>query len=87
VTWQALELTGRLDRHETDVARRAALSHAARWLGTLPPRLAIEQTAALDVVADTLRHDRNAVQRTFRARYWQREPNLHPSLQIEGLGR
>src|SRR5262249_31307027 len=35
----------------------------------LPPRLAAEQAAALDVAADTLGHDREAVQRTFRARY------------------
>jgi DNA primase len=77
VTWRALELTGPLDQQHSQIARRAALGRAASWLGTLPPRLAVEQTAALNIVADTLGHDREAVQRTFRARYWHHNPNHH----------
>jgi hypothetical protein len=67
IAWRALELTGPLDEHDTELARRAALNRAASWLGGLPPRLAVEQDAALDHVANTLGHDRNATRRTFRA--------------------
>jgi DNA primase len=87
VTWRALELTGRLDQHTTELARRAALNRAATWLGSLPPRLAVEQNAAHDCVADTLGADRDATRRTFRARYWQRHPSLDASRQINVPGR
>jgi DNA primase len=87
VTWRALELSGPLDQRMSELARRAALNRAATWLGSLPPRLAIEQDAALDRVADTLGTDREATRRTFRARYWQREPTLDASRRINAPGR
>lgn len=73
VTWRALDLTGPIAPSESPLARRAGLSRAAAWLGGLPPRLAVEQTAALDTVAETFGHDVHAVRRAFRARYWRRE--------------
>jgi DNA primase len=87
VTWRALELTGPLDQHTSELARRAALNRAATWLGPLPPRLALEQDAALDRVAETLGHDRDATRRSFRARYWQQERSLDTSKQIRAPGR
>ena len=71
LTWRALDLTGPIGEPETPLARRAALARAGAWLGALPPRLAIEQTTALDVVAETLGYDRDAVRRAFRARHWR----------------
>jgi DNA primase len=87
VTWRALDLTGPLDQQQSELARRTALDRASKWLGALPSRLALEQAQALDVVADTLGYDRHAVDRTFRARYWQREPHQDASRGFSQTGR
>jgi hypothetical protein len=71
VTWRVLDLTGPLDHPRTELVRRAALARAGAWLGALPARCAIEQSAALNHVAESLAYDRDAVRRAFRARYWQ----------------
>jgi DNA primase len=73
VAWRALDLTAPIKRPDSELGRRAALTRAGAWLGTLPPRLAIEQSAALDLVAESLAHDRDAVSRAFRARYWSHD--------------
>jgi hypothetical protein len=41
---------------------------------SLPARLAVEQTTALNLVANTLEYNPAAVQRAFRARYSGRNP-------------
>jgi DNA primase len=76
VTWRALELTGPTTTTENELAKRAELASAGAWLSQLPARLAVEQTTALDVVANTLGYDPAAVQRAFRARRWSRDPSL-----------
>ena len=73
VTWRALDLTGPIAVPESPHAPARRLGRAGAWLGGLPPRLAVEQTAALDTVAETLGYDPDAVRRAFRARYWRRE--------------
>jgi DNA primase len=70
ITWRALELTGPLTATTTERERRSALADSGAWLATLDPRHAIEQSNALDTVADTLDYDVSAVQRAFRDRHW-----------------
>ena len=52
--------------------RRAALARAGEWLGTLPARYALEQEDAVRHVADRCGYSRAAVERAFRARFWNR---------------
>ena len=79
ITARALDLTGPLPGLRHEQSRRTGLARASAWLGTLQPRHSIEQTAALDAIADTLGYDRESVLRTFRARHWRSEPERVPS--------
>ena len=81
ITARALELTGPLADLGHEPARRAALARASAWLAALHGRHSIEQTAALDTVAQALGYDSEAVRRTFRARHWRNEPERSPSAQ------
>jgi DNA primase len=71
IRWQAHELAA-VARDAPASARRAALARAGRWLGTLPPRLALEQEDAVRGVAELCGYTPEAVERAFRARYWSR---------------
>jgi DNA primase len=73
VTWRALDLSGPIADVDDQFSRRVGFARSAAWLGCLPDRLAIEQTSALESVADSLGYDVAAVGRAFRARYWHRE--------------
>jgi DNA primase len=82
IGWRAAE-------HLRDVAdaspqgvRREALSRVGIWLGKLPPRLALEQEDAVRVAAACCGYSIDAVQRSFRARYWP-EPHRARSLAHE----
>ncbi len=71
IVWRACELAPVTpDAPAPD--RRAALARAGRWLGTLPPRLALEQEDALRLVAERCGYSSDAAARVFRARYWAR---------------
>ena len=59
----ALELTGAIDGQDTALTGRTGLARSAHWLASRPPRLAVEQQAALNLAADSLGHDRDAVTR------------------------
>jgi hypothetical protein len=87
VAWRALSLGDRGSGADGELPRRAGFARAGAWLGTLPPRLAIEQTRALDIVADAFGYDRAAAQRAFRARYWRREQSQGVSQPTVGLTR
>jgi hypothetical protein len=63
------------------VARREALARAGAWLGTLTARLSLEQEDAVHVVAEASGYSPAAVERAFRARFWQSE---RPFRQAEG---
>jgi hypothetical protein len=41
------------------------------WLGSLPPRLSVEQEDAVRVVAERCGYSPEAVKRAFRARFWR----------------
>ena len=70
VVWRAAELLGGVEPDHDASARRGALARAGTWLGTLPPRLALEQEDAVSVVAERSGYSPPAVERAFRARYW-----------------
>jgi DNA primase len=70
ISWQALELIrGVTPQHDTS-SRRAALCRAGNWLGTLSPRLSLEQEDAVRRGADQSGYSQTAVERAFRARFW-----------------
>jgi DNA primase len=70
ITAYAVELAGPISNWRSEPGRRAGLARASTWLASLHPRHSIEQTAALDAVANTLGYDAEATRRTFRAQHW-----------------
>jgi DNA primase len=71
IAWRAMELLGEVTAGSDQDARRHALERAGSWLGTLPPRLALEQEDALGPVSERCGYSTPAVERAFRARFWQ----------------
>jgi len=69
--WRAQQLVLAVTRESPAPARRAALSRAGRWLGGLPPRLALEQEDAIRAVADQCGYSPEAATRALRARFWR----------------
>lgn len=70
ITWRAGEFLGGVTTGSSASERREALAKAGGWLGTLPPRLALEQEDAVRTVAVRCGYSAEAVGRAFRARYW-----------------
>ena len=88
ITWRALELLDNTTPHTDKAARKRALTRAGCWLGTLPPRLALEQEDSIHALAKQCGYTPEAVARSFRARYWR--PSLgrsDQSGQAAGIGR
>jgi DNA primase len=71
--WQALELLNGVHPTSSVTHRRDALARAGTWLGSLPPRLALEQEDAVRGVASRCGYSVAAVERAFRARFWNAE--------------
>jgi hypothetical protein len=71
VAWRATELLGDVVSSAPLVARRDALARAGRWLGSLPPRLALEQEDALRAVSERSGYSIEAVRRAFQARFFR----------------
>jgi DNA primase len=72
IGWRARELVGDVTPQDDARDRRAALARAGGWLGTLPARYALEQEDAVRQVADQCAYSSAAVERAFRARFWNR---------------
>jgi DNA primase len=70
IAWRANELVDDVGRDSPAGERRAALARAGRWLGSLQPRLALEQEDSLRSLAQRCGYSAEAVERAFRARYW-----------------
>jgi DNA primase len=70
IEWRARELAAGVSRESPAAERRAALGRAGQWLGTLPPRLALEQEDALRAVVDRCGYSTEAAMRAFRVRFW-----------------
>jgi DNA primase len=84
VAWRALELIGDASPDDPVKRRREALGRAGGWLGSLPARLSLEQEDAIRQVAERCGYSREAVERTFRARFWSSpERSLRRGLVME----
>jgi DNA primase len=89
IAWRAHELVPVTP--ESPVSeRRTGLARAGRWLGTLPPRLALEVEDAIRAASERSGYDPVAVQRAFHAKFWaaapergEREPALHPTRELD----
>jgi DNA primase len=73
ITWRARDLISGVSLQAAARERRAALARAGAWLGTLPPRYALEQEDAIRHVAELCGYSRAAVERAFQARFWGTE--------------
>jgi DNA primase len=71
IAWRAVELLGGATIESHLDERRDGLSRAGSWLGTLPPRLAVEQEDAVRTVAERCGYSALATERAFRARFWR----------------
>jgi DNA primase len=71
ITWRAKELACEVTPDSPLPQRREALARAGAWLGSLPPRLALEQEDAVRAVAKTCGYSVEAVERAFRARFFR----------------
>ena len=85
VAWRANELVVANDHQP--ITRRVALGRAGRWLGTLPPRLSLEQEDAIHAVAERCGYSPEATARTFRARFWTDREINEPGLDLSMGGR
>jgi Toprim-like len=86
IEWRARELAAGVNRESSAQERRSALACAGRWLGTLPPRLALEAEAAILLVSEHCGHSPEAVSRAFKGRFWsmpEREPRAGTSRMLE----
>lgn len=80
IAWRAQELAGAVRRDSPAPERRAALARAGRWLGGLPPRLALEQEDAIRLIAEQCGYSNEAVTRSLRARFWHPpQRDQHPA--------
>jgi DNA primase len=70
IAWRASELAS-VRREAPELERRMALRRAERWLGHLPPRLALEQEDAIRRVAEQCGYSSDAAFRVFRDRFWR----------------
>jgi Toprim-like len=70
ITWRAHELAA-VTPDSSIAERRVALARVGRWLGGLPPRLALEQEDALNALADRCGYSTDAVRRAFHARFFR----------------
>jgi len=86
IEWRARELSAGVTRESPAAERRAALGRAGRWLGTLPPRLALEQEDALRAVAERCGYSTPAVTRAFQIRFF-REQAIERTKMVHGPER
>lgn len=90
IVWRAREMVKDVGRDTPTSQRREALGQAGKWLGTLPPRLALEVHDAISAASERTGYDPIAVERAFHAKFWtarpelgEREPALHPTRRLD----
>lgn len=86
VMWRARELLHETTTDSAPVARRDALARAGSWLSGLPARLSLEQEDAVRAVAEACGYSPVAVERAFRARFWQTESPPFRQTERSALG-
>jgi hypothetical protein len=90
VVWRVEAMLKGLGPHTPKMRRRDALHQAGKWLGTLPPRLALEVEDAIQAASDRTGYDPIAVERAFHAKFWaaepergDRDPALHSTRELD----
>ncbi len=78
IVWRARALLGDVEPDAPPAVRRDSVGRAGAWLGTLPPRLALEQEDAVRVLAERGGYLRGALERAFHARYWNVDCSPEP---------
>ena len=71
VVWRAKEMLGGVARDAAEPERRTVLRRVGAWLGTLPPRLALEQEDAVRVAAERCGYSPEATMRDFQERFFR----------------
>jgi DNA primase len=69
IVWRAKEMVGDVSPDAPEPRRREVLRRVGLWLGSLPPRLALEQEDAVRAAAERCGYSPTAVQRYFQARF------------------
>lgn len=98
IAWCTYERLAGVGLDSAEETRRKALLQVGGWLGTLPPRLALEQEDGVRIAADRCGYSAEAAQRAFRARFWsmphrarsERHDPGHPEVpqrESVGIGR
>lgn len=77
ISWRAAEFLGGVAATDRVTERRSAVARAGAWLGSLPPRLALEQEDAVRLVAERAGYSCEAALRSFRARFWSDRAQSH----------
>ena len=77
IAWRAAEFLGGVTATDRLAERRSAVARAGAWLGSLPPRLALEQEDAVRLVAERAGYSCEAALRSFRARFWSDGAQAH----------
>lgn len=89
VVWRVEAILKDIGPDTPKTPRRDALDQAGKWLGTLPPRLALEVEDAIRAASERTGYDPIAVERAFHAKFWAaepergREPVLHPIRELD----
>jgi DNA primase len=90
IVWRTREIVNDVGPDAPPAQRRDALHAAGKWLGTLPPRLALEVEDAISAASERTGYDPVAVERAFHAKFWaaepergEREPALHPTCELD----
>src|SRR5262249_23269657 len=90
VVWRVEEMLKDIGPDTPRAPRRDALHRAGKWLGTLPPRLALEVEDAVRAASERTGYDALAVERAFHAKFWSAEPErgdrelaLHPTREFD----
>ena len=87
IGWRARQLVADVKPDRPLAVRREALSRAGEWLGRLPARLSLEQEDAVRGVAEQCGYSAEAVERAFRARFWEKQsPSIEPGRHLESVG-
>jgi hypothetical protein len=91
IVWRAKEMVRGVGRDTPLTQRRDALHRTGAWLGTLPPRLALEQEDAVKVAAERCGYSAEAARRVFQAKFFHNvcvgEPELGPPARDNELER
>ncbi len=71
IAWRAQQIVGDVSPDAPVDRRRHALGRAGSWLGSLPPRLSLEQEDAVKIIAERCGYSTEAAQRAFRAKFFR----------------